>query len=387
MRRTGHDGRARAVTAYGGPVQPETALDRSPADDAAPERTEIAAAPKVVLHDHLDGGMRAATLVELADAAGHRLPTTDPDELGRWVQRQANSGSLMAFLEPFEHTTAVLQTADALERVAHESVLDLAADGVVYAESRFAPELSTDGDLSIGDAVSAVLAGLRSGEEAAAQQGRSITARAIVCGMRQAGRTLEAARTALDLRDQGVVGFDIAGPEDGFPPTDHAEAFALLRDHLMPFTVHAGEAAGPTSIAQALAVGASRLGHGVRVVEDVVRDADGSVRLGRTAGYVRDRQVPLEVCPHSNVQTGTSPSIAGHQVSGLRDLGFTITLSSDDRLWTGTTLTDEMVALVEQGWTWGDLRQVTLDSLEAAFVDQPTRMTLLSEVVVPGWQR
>lgn len=368
-------------------MQPETSPDRSPADDASPDRAEIAGAPKIVLHDHLDGGMRAATLVELADAAGHRLPTTDSDELGRWVQRQANSGSLVAFLEPFEHTTAVLQTADALERVAHESVLDLAADGVVYAESRFAPELSTAGDLSIGDAVSAVLAGLRSGEEAAAQKGRAITARAIVCGMRQADRTLEAARTALALRDQGVVGFDIAGPEDGFPPTDHAEAFALLREHLMPFTVHAGEAAGPVSIAQALSVGASRLGHGVRVVEDVVRDADGSVRLGRTAGYVRDRQVPLEVCPHSNVQTGTSPSIAGHQVSGLRDLGFTITLSSDDRLWTGTTLTDEMLALVEQGWTRDDLRQVTLDSLEAAFVDQPTRMALLSEVVVPGWQR
>ena len=370
-------GRGHRGTAYGVPVP----------SDPVPTREQIAAAPKVVLHDHLDGGMRAQTLVELADAAGHVLPTTDPAELERWVQHQANSGSLVAFLEPFEHTTAVLQTTDALERVAHEAVVDLAADGVVYAESRFAPELSTAGGLSLEEVVAAVLAGLRSGEAEAARSGRSITAAAIVCGMRQGPNVLRAARAALALRDQGVVGFDVAGPEDGFPPTDHAEAFALLREHLMPFTVHAGEAAGPTSIAQALAVGASRLGHGVRVAEDVVREADGSVELGRTAAYVRDRQVPLEVCPHSNVQTGTSPSIAGHQVSGLRDLGFTITLSSDDRLWTGTTLTDEMAALVEQGWTWDDLRQVTLDALDAAFLDQPTRTALLAEVVVPGWER
>ncbi len=365
-----------------------TSASSSAADPDRPSREAVAAAPKVVLHDHLDGGMRASTLVELADAAGHRLPTTDAAGLERWVQRQANSGSLMSFLEPFEHTTAVLQTAEALTRVAHESVLDLAADGVVYAESRFAPELSTNGGLEMDEVMAAVLAGLRSGEVAAADAGRPITARAIVCGMRQAGRTAEAARAALAFRDDGVVGFDIAGPEDGFPPTDHAEAFTLLREGLMPFTVHAGEAAGPTSVAQALGMGASRLGHGVRVVEDVSRSSDGTVTLGRTAAFVRDRQVPLEVCPHSNVQTGTSASVAEHQVGALRDLGFTVTLSSDDRLWTGTTLTDEMMALVDtQGWTWDDLRQVTLDSLDAAFVDQPTRMALLSEVVVPAWEQ
>ncbi len=367
--------------------EPPAAVQHATSDDR-PSREAVAAAPKVVLHDHLDGGMRASTLVELADAAGHRLPTTDPAELERWVRARADSGSLVGFLEPFEHTTAALQTADALVRVAHESVLDLAADGVVYAESRFAPELSTAGGLEIDEVMAAVLAGLRSGEAAAAEAGRTITARAIVCGMRQAGRTAEAARAALAFRDDGVVGFDIAGPEDGFPPTDHAEAFALLREGLLPFTVHAGEAAGPVSVAQALGVGASRLGHGVRVVEDVSRDAGGTVTLGRTAAFVRDRQVPLEVCPHSNVQTGTSTSVADHQVGALRDLGFTITLSSDDRLWTGTTLTDEMMALVDtQGWSWDDLRQVTLDSLDAAFIDQPTRMALLSEVVVPAWER
>lgn len=358
-----------------------------PAQLPAPTRDELAAAPKVVLHDHLDGGMRAETLLDLAADIGHELPRSSPGPLGQWVQEQADSGSLAAFLEPFAHTTAVLQTGAALTRVAHEAVLDLAADGVVYAESRFAPELSTAGGLSLDEVVEAVVAGLRSGEVAAAELGRPITARAVVCAMRQGDRSLEAARTALAHRDDGVVGFDIAGPEIGFPATDHAAAFALLREALFPFTAHAGEAVGPESVAQALAVGASRIGHGVRVLEDV-EGSGGGARFGRVAGYVRDRQVPLEVCPRSNVQTGTSPSIAGHQVTALRDLGFTITLSSDDRLWTGTTLTDEMLLLVEHaGWTWDDLRQVTIDALDAAFIDQGTRTALLEHVVVPGWER
>lgn len=367
----------------------------------SPTREQLAAAPTVVLHDHLDGGMRAQTLLELARDAGHPLPRADAASLRAWVEAQADSGSLASFLEPFAHTTAVLQTPQALTRVAHEAVLDLAADGVVYAESRFAPELSTAGGMGLEDVVGAVVEGLRSGEAAAAELGRPITARAIVCAMRQADRSVEAARTALAFRDDGVVGFDIAGPEVGFPATDHAEAFALLREALFPFTVHAGEAVGPESVAQALAVGAARIGHGVRVLEDVVLPGSGAAdgaadgagdggapRLGRVAAYVRDRQVPLEVCPRSNVQTGTSASIAGHQVTALRDLGFTLTLSSDDRLWTGTTLTDEMVLLAEHaGWTWDDFRQVTLDALDAAFVDAPTRLALLEHVVVPGWER
>ena len=367
---------------------PTVAAVTDPTPLPAPTRAQLAAAPKVVLHDHLDGGMRAQTLLELAREAGHELPRDDADALRAWVEEQADSGSLASFLEPFAHTTAVLQTAEALTRVAHEAVLDLAADGVVYAEVRFAPELSTAGGLSLEQVVAAVTAGLRSGEVAAADQGRSITARAIVCAMRQADRSLEAARTALAFRDEGVVGFDIAGPEIGFPAGDHAEAFALLREALFPFTVHAGEAVGPESVAGALAVGAGRIGHGVRVLEDVTAGPGGGVRFGRVAAAVRDRQVPLEVCPRSNVQTGAAPSIAEHQVTRLRDLGFTITLSSDDRLWTGTGLTDEMVLLVEQaGWSWDDLRQVTLDSLDAAFTDQETRMALLEHVVVPGWER
>ena len=353
----------------------------------APSREALAAAPKIVLHDHLDGGMRASTLVELADEAGHELPRTDPAELAAWVQTAADSGSLEAFLEPFSHTGAVLQTAHGLERVAREFVLDMAADGVVWAESRFAPELSTAGGLSMEEVIDAVLAGLRAGEAEAAAAGTPIRTGAIVCAMRQADRSLEAARLALSRRDAGVVGFDIAGPEIGFPATDHAEAFALLREQLLPFTIHAGEAEGPASVAQALAQGAQRIGHGVRVLEDV-RAGDGVTNaLGRVASFVRDRQVPLEVCPRSNTQTGTSPSIAGHQVTALRDLGFTITLSSDDRLWTGTTLTDEMVLLAtEAGWGWEDFRQVTLDALDAAFMPEDLRQQLQRDVVLPGWR-
>lgn len=352
----------------------------------SPSREALAAAPKVVLHDHLDGGLRASTLVELADEVGHELPRTDPDELAAWVQQAADSGSLEAFLEPFRHTGAVLQTEAALERVAREFVLDMAADGVVYAETRFAPELSTADGLRMEQVIDAVLAGLRAGEAEAAAAGTPVRTGAIVCAMRQADRSLEAAQVALSRRDAGVVGFDIAGPEIGFPASQHAAAFELLRRELLPFTVHAGEAVGPESVADALALGASRIGHGVRVLEDV-RAGDGVTNaFGRVAAYVRDRHVPLEVCPRSNTQTGTSPSIAGHQVTALRDLGFTITLSSDDRLWTGTTLTDEMVLLVDEaGWRWDDLRQATLDALDAAFVPEDVRQQLQRDVVLPGW--
>jgi adenosine deaminase len=360
----------------------------TPASPPVPTAEQLRRAPKVVLHDHLDGGLRPATLVELADEIGHDLPASEPEALAAWVQRAADSGSLELFLEPFAHTGAVLQTLHGLERVAREWVLDLAADGVVYAEARFAPELSTAGGLSMEEVMDAVLAGLHAGEAEATAAGSPIRAGAIVCAMRQADRSGEAARLALSRRDAGVVGFDIAGPEAGFPASRHAEAFALLREELFPFTIHAGEAVGPESVGDALAQGASRIGHGVRVLEDVhlPQGPGGLPRLGRVAAYVRDRQVPLEVCPRSNTQTGASPSIAGHQVTALRDLGFTITLSSDDRLWTGTTLTDEMVLLAQEaGWDWDDFRQVTLDSLDAAFLPQDQRMALLEQVVVPGW--
>ncbi|HET7520893.1 MAG TPA: adenosine deaminase family protein, partial [Candidatus Limnocylindria bacterium] len=246
----------------------------------------IRRAPKVLLHDHLDGGLRPRTVIELAAEAGYRdLPTTDPDELGSWFTRGADRKSLELYLEGFRHTVAVMQTAEAVERVAAECIEDLAADGVVYAEIRMAPELLTDRGLSLDAATEAMLAGLRRGAE-----GRPITVGLIVTAMRQAARSVEIAELAVRHRDEGVLGFDIAGPEAGYPPTRHLDAFHLIARENFHFTIHAGEGFGLPSIWEALQLcGAERLGHGVRIVEDITTRPDGRVVLGRLASYVRDR--------------------------------------------------------------------------------------------------
>ena len=262
----------------------------------------------MLLHDHLDGGLRPRTVIELAAEAGYRdLPTRDPDELARWFTLGADRKSLELYLEGFRHTVAVMQTPRRLERVAAECVEDLAGDGVVYAEIRMAPELLTDGGLTLDEAVEAMLAGLRRGAE-----GRPITTGLIVTAMRQAARSVEIAELAIRHRDDGVVGFDIAGPEAGYPPTRHLDAFHLIARENFHFTIHAGEGFGLPSIWEALQwCGAERLGHGVRIVEDIVTRPDGRVTLGRLATYVRDRRVPLEMCPTSNVHTGAAAQHRG----------------------------------------------------------------------------
>ena len=350
-----------------------------------PTATELVATlPKVLLHDHLDGGLRPATVVELAGEVGHRLPTTDPEELGDWFVRAAGSGSLERYLETFAHTVGVLQTAAGLRRVAREAVLDLADDGVVYAEERFAPEQHQARGLSLEQVLDAVLAGFEDGETAAAAAGRTIRVRTLVSAMRQADRANEVAGLALAYRDRGVVGFDIAGPEAGFPPSRLASAFGTLRSGLLPVTVHAGEAAGLESIAEAVAMGACRLGHGARIVDDV-RDHE---RLGPLAHWVRDRRIALELCPSSNVQTGAAASVAEHPVTRLLRLGFAVTVSTDNRLQSGTTLGRELRQLVEQaGWTLDDLRQVTLTAAHHAFVHEDERTRLIDEVITPGYAR
>ncbi|MEU7086002.1 adenosine deaminase [Streptomyces achromogenes] len=338
--------------------------------------------PKAVLHDHLDGGLRPATVVELADAVGHTLPTTDPDELAAWYVEAANSGDLVRYIATFEHTLAVMQTREGLLRTAEEYVLDLAADGVVYAEVRYAPELMLKGGLALTEVVEAVQEGLAAGMAKAAAAGTPVRVGTLLCGMRMFDRVREAAELAVAYRDAGVVGFDIAGAEDGFPPADHLDAFAYLRAENMPFTIHAGEAYGLPSIHQALQVcGAQRIGHGVRLTEDIV---DG--KLGRLASWVRDRRIALEMCPTSNLQTGCATSIAEHPVSALKDLGFRVTLNTDNRLVSGTTMTREMSLLVEQaGWTVEDLRTVTVNALKSAFVPFDQRTALIEDVVLPGY--
>jgi adenosine deaminase len=346
----------------------------------------IGQAPKVLLHDHLDGGLRPATVVDLAADIGHALPATDADGLGRWFLDAAGSGDLVSYLTTFDHTIAVMQTADAIRRVARECVEDLAADGVVYAEVRHAPEQHLTAGLSLDQVVEAVRQGFAEGEEAMRRQGRPITARQLLTAMRHAARSREIAELAVANRDRGVVGFDIAGAEAGNPPTRHLDAFEYLSRENAHFTIHAGEAFGLASIWQALQwCGADRLGHGVRIVDDV-EDRDDEVRLGRLAAYVRDKRVPLEMCPSSNVQTGAAESIATHPIGLLARLRFRVTVNTDNRLMSGTSMTREMALLSEAfGYGLDDLRWFTINAMKSAFVHFDRRLHLIDQVIKPGY--
>ncbi|WP_433129375.1 adenosine deaminase [Micromonospora sp. CA-240977] len=344
---------------------------------------DIVKVPKALLHDHLDGGLRPATIVDLAAEVGHELPTTDPEALGRWFADAANSGSLERYLETFAHTVAVMQTPSALRRVARECALDLAADGVVYAEVRFAPEQHLEQDLSLDEVVEAVLAGFAEGTAQAVEAGLSIRVGTLLTAMRHAARSQEIAELAVRHRDAGVVGFDIAGAEAGFPPTRHLDAFEYLQRENFHFTIHAGEAFGLPSIWQAIQwCGADRLGHGVRIVDDIA--SDGS--LGRLAAYVRDKRIPLELCPSSNVQTGAVASIADHPIGLLRDLRFRATVNTDNRLMSGTSMSREMSLLVETfGYGWKELQWFTINAMKSAFIPFDERLRIIDEVIKPAY--
>ncbi|TFV55764.1 adenosine deaminase [Geodermatophilus sp. DF01-2] len=343
----------------------------------------IRRAPKVLLHDHLDGGLRPQTVLELADEVGYRdLPTDDADALGRWFREAADSGSLVRYLETFTHTVAVMQRPEAVNRVARECALDLAADGVVYAEVRMAPELLTPA-MPIEEAVEAILDGFAKGSAEATAAGTPITVGTLLCAMRQNDRWNEVARLVVRHRDAGVVGFDLAGPEIGFPPDRHPPAIALLDRAGAHRTVHAGEAAGIDSIVAALdGARAERLGHGVRVADEVADDGT----LGPVAQRVLDQQVPLEVAPSSNVQTGAYPALAEHPVGRLHRLGFAVTLNTDNRLMSGVSATSEIADVAATfDWGWDDVQAVTERALTAAFVPEAERARLLTDVVRPGY--
>ena len=351
--------------------------------------TVVARAPKALLHDHLDGGLRPATVVELAEASGYRdLPTTDADALGTWFRDSADSGSLERYLETFSHTVAVMQTEEQLTRVARECALDLAADGVVYAESRFAPELHIAGGLDLERVVEAVLAGFREGEQEAAAAGTPIRVRTLLTAMRHAARSREIAELAVAYRDRGVGGFDIAGAEAGFPPTRHLDAFEYLRRENAHFTIHAGEGFGLPSIWEAIQwCGADRLGHGVRIVDDIEVPAEGGDPvLGLLSAYVRDTRIPLEMCPSSNIQTGAAASVAEHPITMLKDLRFRVTVNTDNRLMSGTSMSREMQLLVDEaGWTIEDLRWATINAMKSAFLPFDERLEIIDHVVKPGY--
>ncbi len=349
----------------------------------------VTRAPKALLHDHLDGGLRPATVVELAEASGYTgLPSTDPTALGTWFRDAADSGSLERYLETFSHTVAVMQTEEQLTRVARECALDLAADGVVYAESRFAPELHIEGGLDLERVVEAVLAGFREGEQEAAAAGTPIRMRTLLTAMRHAARSREIAELAVAYRDRGVGGFDIAGAEAGFPPTRHLDAFEYLRRENAHFTIHAGEGFGLPSIWEAIQwCGADRLGHGVRIVDDVSVPAEGGDPvLGLLSAYVRDTRIPLEMCPSSNIQTGAAASVAEHPITMLKDLRFRVTVNTDNRLMSGTSMSREMQLLVDEaGWTIEDLRWATINAMKSAFLPFDERLEIIDHVVKPGY--
>ncbi|TWE12048.1 adenosine deaminase [Rudaeicoccus suwonensis] len=350
-------------------------------------RPEILTLPKVLLHDHLDGGLRPETIIEIARAEGYDgLPSYDPAELGRWFRDSADSGSLERYLETFDHSVAVMQTADALHRVASECAQDLAADGVVYAEVRYAPEQHLTGGLTLEEVVEAVNAGFRDGEKAS---GDRIVVRALLTAMRHAAKSTEIAQLVVRYRDDGVAGFDIAGAEAGYPPTRHLDAFEYLRRENAHFTIHAGEAFGLPSIWEAIQwCGAERLGHGVRIMDDITRDDDGATSLGRLASYVRDRRIPLEMCPSSNLQTGAADSFATHPITELKDLRFRVTINTDNRLMSGTSMSREMQLLVDEaGWTTAALRWATINAMKSAFLPFEERLALIEGVIKPGYDQ
>jgi adenosine deaminase len=370
---------------------------------------DVRAAPKVLLHDHLDGGLRPQTILEIADEVGYEgLPANDAASLRAWFRESADSGSLPRYLETFDQTLAVMQTRAGLFRVASECAQDLAADGVVYAESRYAPEQHLLDGLTLEDVIETVNAGLRDGEARAAATGTPIRVTALLTAMRHAAKSTEIAELVVRYRDEGVSGFDIAGAEEGYPPTRHLDAFEYLRRENAHFTIHAGEAFGLPSIWEAIQwCGADRLGHGVRIVDDITigglsfndwldRNPEdphalehldlGEVSLGRLAAYVRDTRIPLEMCPSSNLQTGAARSIGLHPITLLKRLRFRVTLNTDNRLMSDTSMSKEAQLLIsEAGWTLEDLRWVTINAMKSAFIPFDERLGIIDDVIKSGY--
>lgn len=351
------------------------------------DHATIRRAPKVVLHDHLDGGLRPETVLSLAERAGHRLPADHPDDLARWFAEAAHAHSLERYLETFRHTVAVLQTADGLTRAATEMVDDLAADGVCYVETRWSPQLHLAGGLTAGAAIEAVRDGLAAGMAVAQRAGRFIIARQIISRMRHADSPACDAELAVAYRDQGVAGFDLAGSEAGFPPTQHRDALEYLKRNNAYITIHAGEAFGLASIWEAMQLcGANRLGHGTRLVDDIDLVDGRPIRVGDLAGYIRNQRIPLEMCPSSNVATGAAASIGEHPIDMLADLRFRVTVNTDNRLMTGTSMTREFELLSDAfGYDLADLQRLTINAAKSAFYPFTDRLALIDEVIKPGY--
>jgi adenosine deaminase len=349
----------------------------------------ISKLPKVSLHDHLDGGLRPATIIELANEIGHKLPKNDPEELRAWFLDSCDSGSLVDYLETFVHTTAVMQTKEGLIRVAREFALDLAKDGVIYGEVRWAPEQHLSNGLTLDQVVEYVEEGLSQAREEVRKNGGYLQTGQLITAMRQNDRAQEIAELAVRHREKGCVGFDYAGPEAGFSPSRHASAFRWLNEQLMPVTLHAGEADGKDSIRDAIVDGRTlRLGHGVRIIEDVFVNAEDSNQyaFGEVATWVLERGIALELSPSSNLQTGAipgveNPTMSDHPFDELYRLGFNVTVNTDNRLMSGTSITRELELLTETfGYDIEDLELFQLNAANAAFIDMDIRSEIMDRI-------
>jgi adenosine deaminase len=341
--------------------------------------------PKVLLHEHLDGSLRPETVIELArDAEYSALPTTDPTALAQWFHQGANQGSLAKYLQGFTHTIAVMQSEQALERVAYEQAEDLSKDGVVYFETRFAPVFHTEKELTHQQVVLAVLKGLERG-----RKDFGIISGLIICAMRNMDVSLEMAELAVDFRDRGVVGFDLAGEEGGYPPKRHVDAFHYIQRQNFNITIHAGEGYGKESIWQAIQYcGAHRIGHGTRLIEDIAVVDGKAVKLGDLAQYVLDKRIPLEICLISNVHTGATTSLAEHPFKILYQEKFRVTLNTDNRLMSGNSMTQEFEAAADTfGLSVDDFEKVTINAMKSAFLSYGERCDLIYSTIKPGYAR
>ena len=339
--------------------------------------------PKVLLHEHLDGVLRPKTVIELAKTAGYEeLPTNDPLALAEWFHRGANQGSLAKYLEGFAHTIAVMQTEEALERTAYEQAEDLRRDGVVYFETRFAPVFHTRKGLTHQQVVSAVLKGLERG-----RKDFGIASGLIICAMRNMDVSLEMAELAVDFRERGVVGFDLAGEEGGYPPKKHVAAFHYIQRENFNITIHAGEGYGKESIWQAIQYcGAHRIGHGTRLIDDIAVVDGAAVKLGDLAQYVLDKRIPLEICLISNVHTGATPTLGEHPFRILYQEKFRVTLNTDNRLMSSTSMTQEFEAAAETfGLTLDDFEKITINAMKSAFLPYKQRCEFIYSEIKPGY--
>ncbi len=346
-------------------------------------REDAIALPKVLLHDHLDGSLRPSTILELADEIGWtpKLPSTDLKELAAWFRRGAETKDLLQYLATFEHTLAVMQRSDLIERVAYESASDLSIEGVVYAEVRFAPELHQQQGLSLEAVVEAVQAGFARAMVDGAAANRPVVVNTIICAMRTEQRSLEIAKLAVAMRDRDdrIVGFDLAGAETGWPPSLHAEALEYIRRHQMHLTIHASEPPDIDLIDDALIHGAERIGHGVRLTQDI--EHLESLQMGRVARAVLERQIPLELAPTCNVQIGAVPTLAAHPIGPFLRAGFRVTLNTDNRLMSDVSVSSELHAVATTfSLTVGELEKLALNGIDSSFSSWGERQRIRADI-------